>query len=71
MEKDSRKHASAFLPFTACPLSAPRVTDAQNEHVTDLLKSPITNATEVTILVPVLARGAFTLRKATLKQPEA
>lgn len=59
VEKHSQKQFSVFFPFTAYLLSILWITVAQNEHLIDLLESPIISATEVTLLVPALACGAF------------
>lgn len=59
VEKHSQKQFSAFFPFTAYLLSILWITVAQNEYLIDLLESPIISATEVTLLVPALACGAF------------
>lgn len=57
MEKHSQKQFGGFFPFTAYLLSILWITVAQNEHLIDLLESPIINVTEVTLLLAALAVG--------------
>lgn len=60
----------------ACLLSVLWITDAQNEHVTDVapkrpLESPIVNATEGTIAAPLLAREVFHIKEDNVETRES